>query len=161
MTLSLNEHAVVAIFHSSDAAEAGVLALQAAGLDMDPWSVACKEDPSEEPEVQQWTTVDDRVPFWSVLGACWGRLLLGPIVVVGPLVGWIVDSLDGPRGAAGRALGGGLNRIGIPEASVAQYELDVDAGKVMVIARGPTEMVMRAEAILGTTGACQLTVHAA
>jgi hypothetical protein len=44
---------------------------------------------------------------------------------------------------------------------VVQYELELKAGKFLVLAHGSAELVERARVALGTTGATQLTHHAA
>jgi len=102
-------------------------------------------------------------------GSLWGMLFgsafffipaIGPLVVMGPLVSWIVGGLEGAvvGGAAG-ALGGALTSIGIPKDSVVKYELAVKGGKYLVLARGSADMIEHARAVLGTTGASDLTAH--
>jgi hypothetical protein len=61
-------------------------------------------------------------------------------------------------GAAG-VLAAALAGIGIPKDSVIKYELDVKAGKFLVLARGTPEMITHAHVILGTTGASLLAAH--
>lgn len=109
-----------------------------------------------------------RGAFW---GSLWGMLFgsalffipgIGPVVAVGPLVGSIVGALEGAAvGGAAGVLGAALSSIGIPDDSVVKYEVDVRAGKFLVLARGTAAMVEHARVVLGTTGASQLTAHAA
>ena len=42
-----------------------------------------------------------------------------------------------------------------------EHELDVQAGKFLVLARGTPEMIAHAHVVLGTTGASLLAAHAA
>jgi len=83
-------------------------------------------------------------------------------VVMGPLVGWIVGALEGAAvGATAGVVAAALTSIGIPKDSVVKYELDVKAGKFLVLARGTPEMIAHAHVVLGTTGASLLVAHSA
>ncbi len=65
---------------------------------------------------------DDRMKVWGKLGGFWGFLFgsamffipgIGPLIVFGPLVGWIVGALEGAMVVGGlSALGAGLYSIG-------------------------------------------------
>jgi uncharacterized membrane protein len=174
MTQDTQEHSTVAIYETHADAEAAVRALQQAGLDMTRLSIVGKDFHSEEQALGFYTS-GDRMKFWGGRGALWGSLwgmlfggaffflpAIGPIVAMGPLVGWIVGALEGAAvGGAAGVLGAALSSIGIPKDSVVRYELEVKAGKFLVLARGSAEMIERARAVLGTTGAWQLTAHAA
>jgi uncharacterized membrane protein len=77
---------------------------------------------------------------------------IGPLVVMGPLVGWIIGALEGAAvGGAAGVLGAALTSIGIPDDSVVKYEFDVKAGKFLVLARGNADMIEHARSVLGTT----------
>lgn len=174
MTEDTQEHSAVAIYDSHAGAEAGVKALQAAGVDMKRLSIVAKDFQTEEHAVGFYTS-GDRMKFWGGRGAFWGSLwgmlfgsafffvpAIGPLVVMGPLVGWIVGALEGA--AAGGAVGvlaAALTSIGIPDDSVVKYEVAVKAGKFLVLARGTKEMMVHARAVLETTGASELMAHAA
>jgi len=55
---------------------------------------------------------------------------IGPLLVAGPLVTWILGALEGAVVMGGiSALGAALVSIGIPENSVLQYEAELKAGK--------------------------------
>jgi hypothetical protein len=87
---------------------------------------------------------------------------IGPVVVMGPLVAWIVGALEGA--AVGGSVGvfaAALASIGIPKDSIVKFELEVKAGKFLVIARGTADMVEQARSVLGSTGASYLTADAA
>jgi hypothetical protein len=82
------------------------------------------------------------------------------LVVMGPLVGWIAGALEGAAiGGAAGVFAAALASIGISDEQVVKYEASVKAGRFLVIARGSAEMVDRAKAILGTTGAAELSTH--
>ena len=164
------EHSVVAIYETHDAAEAAIRALQHAGVDMRRLSIVGGDIHTEE-HALGFYTIGDRVNFWGGLGLFWGSIwgmlfgsaffflpAVGPVVVMGPLVGWIVGGLEGAAvGGAAGALGAALSSIGIPKDSVVKYELEVKAGKFLVLAHGPLEMVTHARTVLGATAPFELT----
>jgi hypothetical protein len=84
----------------------------------------------------------------------------GQLLVAGPLVMWIVGSLEGAVVTGGiTALGAGLYSIGIPKNSVMQYETEVKNGKLLLVAHGTADEVERARDILYQTQATTTTVH--
>ena len=104
--------------------------------------------------------------FW---GGLWGLLVgaaffaipgIGPVLVAGPLVGWIVAALEGAAVVGGlSALGAALYSIGIPKNNVLEYETEIRGGKFLVVTNGTTEDVSQAKEILKTTGAATLVAH--
>jgi hypothetical protein len=113
--------------------------------------------------------------YWGKLGAFWGGIWgfllgsaffwipgLGPLVVAGPLVSWIVGALEGAAVVGGlSALGAALYSIGIPKDSVVKYETAIKSGKYLLVAHGTLADVSRAREILHATGPEESTVHAA
>ena len=85
---------------------------------------------------------------------------IGPIMVHGPLVGWLIDALAGVA-AADRvsAFGVALYNIGIPKDSSLHYEHSLKANKVLVIAHGTTREVIRARDILLSANSIETNVH--
>ncbi len=174
MTESTQEQTVVAIYDSHTGAEAAIKALQQAGLDMKRLSIIGKDFQTEEHALGFYSS-GDRMKIWGGQGAFWGTLwgvlfggaffvipALGPIVVMGPLVAWIVGALEGAAiGGAAGVLTAALTSIGIPKDSVVKYELDVKTGKFLVLARGTAEMIEHARSVLHSTGASRLTTHTA
>ena len=118
------QNAVVAIYATHTDAEAGVKELQHAGVDMRALSIVGKDSHTDEHVVGYYNT-GDRMKYWGKMGAFWGGFWgllfgsaffaipgLGPILVAGPLVAWIVGALEGAALVGGvSALGAGL--IGI------------------------------------------------
>jgi hypothetical protein len=112
--------------------------------------------------------------YWGKQGAFWGGLWgmlfgaffiipgLGPILVAGPLVAWIVGALEGAVVLGGlSALGAGLYSIGIPKDSVVQYEAALKADKFLLLAHGTADEVALARNILQSTHPLQIETHAA
>ena len=86
---------------------------------------------------------------------------LGPILVAGPLVAWIVGALEGAVVVGGlSALGAGLYSIGIPKDSVVKYEAALKSDKFLLLAHGTADEVAKARDILQTTQATEVAVHA-
>ena len=174
MTSISNEHAVVAIYDTHTGAQAAVMALQKAGIDMKRLSIIGQGFHTEEHAVGFYT-MGDRIMHWggqgAVLGSLWGMLFgsaffflpaIGPVVVLGPLVAWIVGALEGAAvGGSVGALAGAFASIGIPKDSIVEYESQVKAGKFLLLARGTAGMIEEARSVLRSTGATHLAAHAA
>jgi hypothetical protein len=173
MTPGQEEESVVAVYGTHAAAESAVKAVQQAGIDMRKLSIVGKGFHTEE-HALGFYSAGDRMRFWggrgAFFGSLWGMLFgnalflipgLGPLVVMGPLVGWIAGVLEGAAvGGAAGVLAAGLASIGIPADSVVKYDLEVKAGRFLVLAHGSTDLVDRAREVLLTTGASQVTAHA-
>src|SRR6202521_3277987 len=83
----------------------------------------------------------DRMKYWGKAGAFWGGFWgllfgsaffaipgLGPILVAGPVIAWIVGALEGAVVVGGlSALGAGLYSICIPKDNVVEYESAVES----------------------------------
>jgi hypothetical protein len=104
--------------------------------------------------------------FW---GGFWGLLFgsalfaipgLGPILVAGPLVAWIVAGLEGAAVVGGvSAVGAGLVSIGIPKDSVLKYEVALKTDKFLLVVHGTPEAVDKAKNIIGGTEHSSYAVH--
>jgi uncharacterized membrane protein len=165
--------AVVAIYNTHTEAEEAVKELQRSGFDMTQLSIVGKDYHTEDHVVGYYNT-GDRMKAWGRMGAFWGGLWglllgaaffaipgIGPVVVAGPLVGWIVGALEGAVVVGGlSALGAGLASIGIPRDSILKYETALKADKFLLIAHGTPEQVDRAKSILERTSTAEAaTVH--
>ena len=167
------QNSVVAIFESHNQAEDAVHELQKSGFDMKKLSIVGKDYHTDEHVVGYYNT-GDRMLYWGKQGAFWGGLWgmlfgsafffvpgVGPLLVAGPLVTWIVGVLEGAVMMGGvSALGAALVSIGIPKNSVLQYEANVKAGKFLLILHGKPLEVARAKDRLDNTQATETTVHA-
>ncbi len=162
----------IAVFPDHNSAEKAVKTLTGAGFNMKNLSVVGKGYHSEE-KVVGFYNIGDRIQFWGSRGAFWGGFwglffgglflatpVSGPVLVVGYLATVLISGIENAAiiGAMG-ALGAALYSIGIPKDSVLQYESDVKADSFLVMARGSTEEVERAQTILGGSTPSRIDVH--
>ncbi len=167
-------NSVVAIYDSHSQAEEAVKELQRSGIDMKKLSIVGKDCHTDEHVVGYYNT-GDRMKYWGKLGAFWGGLWgmlfgaaffaipgIGPVLVAGPLVAWIVGALEGAVVVGGlSALGAGLYSIGIPKDSVVKYELALKSDKFLVLAHGTAAEVAKAKDIMQTTRPAEVALHPA
>jgi hypothetical protein len=165
-------NAVVAVYGSHTEAEGAVKELQKAGFDLKKLSIVGKDFRSEEHVVGYYNT-GDRMMYWGKLGAFWGGLWgllfgaaffaipgIGPVIVAGPLVGWIIGALEGAVVFGGlSALGAGLVSIGIPKDSVLKYETAVKSDKYLLVAHGSQAEAEKARDIVRATDAAEVALH--
>jgi uncharacterized membrane protein len=167
------KNSIVAIFESHHQAEDAVRELQKSGFDMKKLSIVGRDYHSDE-HVVGYYNAGERMMYWGKLGAFWGGLWgmlfgsafflvpgVGPLLVAGPLVTWIVGALEGAAVMGGlSALGAALASIGIPKNSILQYEASLKAGKFLLILHATPEEVARAKDRLDDTQAAETTIHA-
>jgi len=164
---------VVAIYPTHGAAEAAVRELQHSGFDMKKLSIVGRDYHTDEQVVGYYNT-GDRMKAWGKTGAFWGGMWgmlfgsaffwvpgVGPLVVAGPLVSWILGALEGAVVVGGlSAVGAGLFGLGIPKDSIVQYETAIRSGKFVLIAHGTADEAVRAKAVLHRGAPDQLAHHA-
>ena len=165
-------NSVVAIYKSHAEAEAAVKELQHSGFDMKKLSIVGRDQHTDE-HVVGYYNAGDRMKYWGKMGAFWGGIWgllfgsafflipgVGPLLVAGPLVGWIVGALEGAVVVGGlSALGAGLYSLGIPKNSILRYETALKTGKFVVIAHGTAEEAARAREIINRTNPEALEEH--
>jgi len=163
---------MVAIYDTHEQAEHAIEELQVAGVDMKSLSIAAKDTHTDE-HVVGYYNAGDRMKYWGKEGAFWGGFWgllfgsalfaipgLGPILVAGPLVAWIIAGLEGAAVVGGvSAIGGGLMSIGITKDSVLKYEVALKTDKFMLVVHGTPEVVAKAKDIIGGTEHHCHTVH--
>src|SRR5271163_3702564 len=124
-------NATIAVYDTHSAAENAVRELQKSGFDMKKLSVVGKDFHTDE-QVVGYYNAGDRMKYWGKTGAFWGGIWgmlfgsalfmipgVGPILVAGPLVAWIVGALEGAVVVGGlSAVGAGLFSLGIPKDSI-------------------------------------------
>jgi len=161
----------VAVYDSHEKAEEAIKSLQRSGFDMKTLSIVGKDYQTEE-RALGFYNIGDRMKVWGKTGAFWGGLFgfmfgsamflvpgIGPLIVAGPLVGWIVAGLEGAVVVGGlSALGGALSSIGIPNDSIVRYETQLKAGKFLIVARGTTDQATHAKEVL-SVGAMESAFH--
>src|SRR5271167_221594 len=155
------QNSVVAIYGTHAGAEEAVKELQRAGVDMHSLSIVGKNTHTDEHVIGYYNT-GDRMKYWGKLGAFWGGFWgllfgsaffvipgVGPLLMAGPIVGWIVGALEGAVVVGGlSALGAGLYSMGIPKDSILQYETAVKADKFLVVVHGTAEEAAKGKDIL-------------
>jgi uncharacterized membrane protein len=165
-------NSIVAIYPSHTAAEAAIKELQQSGFDMKKLSIVGRDYHTDE-HVVGYYNIGDRMKAWGKTGAFWGGVWgilfgsaffwipgLGPIMMAGPLVSWIVAALEGALVVGGlSAVGAGLYSLGIPKDSILRYETALKTGKFVLIAHGSTEDTTRAKEILNHTKPETLVHH--
>ncbi len=167
-------NAVVAVYATHTGAEEAVKELQRAGIDMRTLSIVGKDSHTDEHVVGYYNT-GDRMKYWGKTGAFWGGIWgmlfgsaffaipgLGPVLVAGPLVAWIVSALEGAAVFGGlSAIGAGLYGVGIPKDSVLQYELALQTDQFLLMVHGTSLEVAKAKAIIDGTEPIKVTLHSA
>jgi hypothetical protein len=163
---------VLAIYGTHNGAEEAVRRLQRAGVDMRSLSIVAKDFHSNQ-EVVGYYNNGERMKYWGKTGAfwggCWGLLFgsgffaipgIGPVLVAGPLVAWIVGALEGAAVVGGLSvIGAGLYGMGIPKNSVVKYEMAVKANKYLLMVHGTMADVERARGIIASTWPINVTLH--
>ena len=170
--MKTTNNSVVAIYGSHNQAEAAVMQLQHAGVAMDKLSIIGRDYQIDE-HVVGYYNAGDRMKYWGKMGVFWGGMWgllfgsaffmvpgFGPLLVAGPLVGWIVGALESAMVVGGlSAVGAGLASLGIPENSVLKYETALKTDRYVVIAHGTPDEVLQARKIINDTDVESLTEH--
>lgn len=165
-------NAVVAVYATHTEAESAVKELEKAGIDMRTLSIVGRGTHTDEHVVGYYNT-GDRMKYWGKTGAFWGGFWgllfgsaafaipgIGPVLVAGPVVAWIVGALEGAAVVGGlSAIGAGLYGMGIPEYSVVQYETALKTDKFLLMVHSTAEEVDKAKAIIEGTRPINVTVH--
>jgi len=166
------DSSTVGVFRNHLDAEAAVKELQKAGFDMKKLSVVGKDYHTDE-NVVGYYNAGDRMAAWGKYGLFWGWIWgllfgsaffiipgLGPVLVGGPLVAWLIGALDTAVVAGGlTALGGALASVGIPNDSVLRYETALRADKFILIVHGTVQEAERARNLLMQSKAEEASVH--
>jgi len=168
------ENSVVALYHTHPEADQAVKELQSGGVDMRKLSIVGQGYHTHEQVVEYYNT-GDRMKYWGKTGAFWGGFWgllfgsaffaipgIGPILVAGPLVAWIVAALEGAVVVGGlSALGAGLYSIGIPKDSIVKYEAALKIDQFLLIAHGTATEVAKAKEIIDSTHPAYCALHTA
>jgi hypothetical protein len=163
---------VVAVYDTHVAAEEAVKELQRGGIDMRTLSIVGRNTHADEHVVGYYNN-GDRMKYWGKTGAFWGGFWgllfgsaffaipgLGPVLVAGPVVAWIVGALEGAAVVGGlSAIGAGLYGMGIPKDSVVQYELALKTDKFLLMVHGTASEVEKAKDIIEGTKPVNVTLH--
>jgi uncharacterized membrane protein len=170
--MTSHTNSAVAVFHTHQKAEETIRELQKSGFDIKKLSIIGKDYHMDEQVVGYYNT-GDRMMSWGQNGAFWGALWgmlfgsaffmipgVGPVLVAGPLVAWIVATIEGAAVMGGLGvLGGALASIGIPDNSVVQYITELKTGKFLLIVHGTDEEVDRAKHMLDKSPTTIATIY--
>jgi hypothetical protein len=170
--MSEKHSSAVGLFSNHQDAESAVKELQKCGFDMKKLSVVGKDYHSEENVIGYYNT-GERMATWGKFGLFWGWIWglvfgsafflipgIGPVMVGGPLVSYIIGALEMAVVTGGiTALGGALASIGIPNDSVIRYETALKADKFLLIVHGTVLEVAKAKDILMQNSAEEANVH--
>ncbi len=144
-------NATLTVFKSQPDAEAAVRQLARDGYDLSKVSmVGCdaKQEQASTKIGASWGGIKEMLVgsgFFLVPG-------IGPLVVAGPLLTWIVQ-LMGPEVGPDKlgAMAGGLQQLGIPTDSITRCEAALKSGKVVIIAEGSAMAMIHAREVFRRT----------
>jgi hypothetical protein len=155
------QNATVVVLDSHRQVEESVRLLRQSGFDLGKVSVVAMDRRAGEQVVAHYGTGGQARywgefgPFWTSMWASlsgWACLVIpeaGPILVAGPLGGWIVGVLENQAVFGGlSALGAALYGLGIPKDAVLRCDAAVRMDKFLLIAHGAVDEVGKARAIL-------------
>ena len=170
----METNSTVAIYQSHEQATAAVAGLQKAGIDVTKISILGKDYHTDE-HVTGYYNAGDRMKYWGKLGAFWGGLWglllgtgfffipgIGPVLVAGPVVAFIVAALEGAAVVGGLSvLGAAFYSLGIPKNSILRYEVALKSDQFLIVVHGTADEVTKASEALRSTVASEVTVHEA
>src|SRR5271169_1077788 len=165
-------NAAIAVYDNHSEAEDAVKEIQKSGFDIKKLSIVGKDYHTDE-QVVGYFNAGDRMKYWGKQGAFWGGFwgllfgaaffwvpAIGPVLVGGPLVAWIVAGLEDAVLVGGlSALGAALYSIGIPKDSIVTYETAIKVGEYLVVAHGNSAEAVKAKNILSTLKPSNLVDH--
>jgi hypothetical protein len=163
---------VVAVYAAHAQAEQAVKELQSSGFDMKKLSIVAK-NPHAEEQVVGFYSAGDRIKHWGGVGAFWGGFWgllfgaaffaipgIGPVLVAGPLVAWIVAALENAAIVGGiSAIGAGLYSVGIPKDSVLKYDIALKTDQFLLLVHGTADEAARARDLIKGTHPVELDTH--
>jgi hypothetical protein len=159
----LPNECVVAVYDSSERAEAAVHALLAAGFTPDHVSVVRRHlDPSGE-AARNLSLGDDSLRE-AAIGSALGGLagVVGAATMMAAVSGFVL--MTGPlavlTGAIVGAFLGAMKGWGVKDKQIREYEELVDQGKTLVVVAGEPREAKRAEGLLHQTAAEHVRLHA-
>jgi hypothetical protein len=151
----------VAVLDSHRQVEESVQRLRQSGFDLSKLSVVAMDRHADEQVVAHYGA-GGQARYWGEFGSFWTGLWAslsgwaclvvpgaGPILVAGPLAGWIVGALENEAVFGGlSALGAALYGLGIPKGAVLRCEAAIRMDKLLLIAHGAVGEVGTAREIL-------------
>jgi hypothetical protein len=167
--LSLNS--IIAVYETQTEAEAGVRDLQTAGLDLKKLSILGREHEPGDNVVGYYNTgghmkhCGARGAFWNDLwkllpGAAYFSVPgIGRVLMAGPLTLWVVAATQEPAADDLSALGAGLSTINIPKGNILRYESALKMHKLLLVAHGSVNEVLKSKEVLHASRPEEINVH--
>jgi hypothetical protein len=138
-------NAVVAMCHTHTEVEVAVKALKQAAFNVKKLSIVGKDYHTDKHVVGYYNS-GDCMKYWGT--AIPG---IGPVLIAGPLVGWVLDALEETVVTGGMtAIGAAINNLGIPKDDILNYEIALKCSKFILLAHGTAEEVAHAQRIIQT-----------
>lgn len=167
------ENSVVGVYKSLGEAEAAVRSLGEGRFPIQKVSIIAKhleDDRRVHGYVSACDVARSTAKTGAWVGGIFGLLVgaaflwvpgFGPIVVAGSLASVLLGGIEGAvAGAAATGVLGWLVGLGISKDKILKCEEAIKAGKFLVIAHGPADMVKKGREILSGSRAEQLDLHA-
>jgi hypothetical protein len=119
-------------------------------------------------------TSGKRTKYWGVQSDSWNALSaelcesslfvtakLGPVIVMGPLVGCFVATLEGIQEVDGRGIAASaLVRCGVPPDRASRYESRMADGQILLAVSSGSGLIEHASDVLATTHPVERSVYA-
>jgi Heat induced stress protein YflT domain len=163
-------NSIIVVYDTQRDAETGVRDLQQVGFDLRKVSILGREHESLEHVVGYYST-GGRMKYWGARGAFWNELWrmlagagcfvipgIGRVLIAGPLTVWVVGALREPIEDL-TAVGAGLQAINIPKAGIRRYESALKMHKLLLIAHGSTQEVLKSRDVLRAGRPAEMDVH--
>jgi hypothetical protein len=164
-------NSIIAVYETQRDAETGVRDLQLAGSDLKKVSILGREHESVE-HVAGIYNIGGRMKYWGARGSFWNelwRLLagaaafaipgIGRVLIAGPLTVWVVTALEDPAAESLSAVGAGLHTISVPKASIRRYESAIKMHKLLLIAHGSVQEILKSRDVLRGSRPEEIDVH--
>ncbi len=164
-------NSIIAVYDKQADAESGVLDLQRAGFDLKRVSILGKENDAEEQVIGHYSMggrmkyLGDRGAFWNDLwkmlpgAACFNIPEIGHILMAGPMTVWAVSAMQEPEVEELSAVGAGLWSLSIPKASVRRYESAIKSHKLLLVAHGNPQELLKSREVLRTSHPDEMDLH--
>jgi hypothetical protein len=164
-------NSIIAVYERQSDAEAGLLDLQRAGFDLKRVSILGKETECGEQVIGHYSTggrmkyVGARGAFWNDLwkrlpgAACFDVPGIGRILMAGPMTVWAVSASDEPDAEDLTAVGAGLHSLNISKSSVRRYESAIKAHKLLLIAHGTPDELLKSREVLRVSRPDEMDLH--
>ena len=164
-------NSIIAVYDRQSDAEAGLVDLQRAGFDLKRVSALGKEIECSE-KVVGHDNIGGRAKYLGVRGAFWNDLWkllavaacfdipgIGRILMAGPMTVWATSALDESEIEDLTAVGNCLFSLSIPKTNIRRYESAIKAHKLLLIANGAAQELLKAREVLRVSRPEEMELH--